>query len=93
MCTVHSCRGSARDLVPGKSKSRNMCSWSWSYLWSWLWSFSPEITKVVGSQWSVPGANWGCTVRRSVVSGQYIANLGIMVRVSGLKSEKLTVQP
>ena len=48
-----------------------------------------------GGRWSVV-STWGklsCTVRRSVISGQYIANLGIMVRVSGLKSEKLTVQP
>ena len=46
-----------------------------------------------GGQWSVVSTSRGCTVSRSVVCGQYITDFAIVVRVSGLKSEKLTVQP
>ena len=45
-----------------------------------------EIRKVVSGQWSVPG-----------LYGQSVSGLWsvytIVVRVSGLKSEKLTIQP
>ena len=52
-----------------------------------------QCPMIVGSQWSVPGANWAVRSGGEAVSGQYIPDFAIVVRVSGLKSEKLTVQP